>query len=274
MEYNSAMRNPPLPERPTGAVGSLDRGLQLLQFLRDYGSLRVMDAAAHLNISRSSAHRLLQTLVYRGFAMQDEEHIYRPGPAMDAGPARLAWITDFRKLCEPHLEVLSRRSGESANLMIRVGANVRFLGTVRAQSVHATNDRKGIVMLAHQSSGGKALLAELTEDRLARLYLENPRGDNPYLMTHDNFTALTEDLARVRKQGFAVNFEETERGVAAVGMAVHDRLGEPVGAISVSTQTRRFASQIEKALLDLLRDARTQIERDLALIDLGVERRS
>ena len=95
MEYNSAMRNPPLPERPTGAVGSLDRGLQLLQFLRDYGSLRVMDAAAHLNISRSSAHRLLQTLVYRGFAMQDEEHIYRPGPAMDAGPALLAWITDF-----------------------------------------------------------------------------------------------------------------------------------------------------------------------------------
>ncbi|WP_169811229.1 helix-turn-helix domain-containing protein [Nocardia amamiensis] len=37
-----------------------------MQLLRDYGSLRVMDAAAHLDISRSSAHRLLQTLAYRG----------------------------------------------------------------------------------------------------------------------------------------------------------------------------------------------------------------
>lgn len=268
------MRNSPLPERPVAAVGSLDRGLQLLQFLRDYGSLRVMDAATHLDISRSSAHRLLQTLVYRGFAIQDDDHVYHPGSAMDAGPARLAWVTEFGKLCEPHLEVLARRSGESANLMIRVGANVRFLGTVRAQSVHATNDRKGMVMLAHRSSGGKALLAELPADQLERLYLENSRGDNPYVLVQSSFTRLIKDLAQIRKRGFAVNFEETERGVVAVGMAVHDRLGESVGAVSVSTQTKRFASQVENSLLDLLRDTKAQIERDLAFIDLGMDGRS
>ena len=106
------MRNTPLPERPTSAVGSLDRGLRLLQLLRDYGSLRVMDAATHLDISRSSAHRLLQTLTYRGFAVQNDNHVYLPGPSLDAAPARLAWTKAFRALCQSHLEVLSRRSGE------------------------------------------------------------------------------------------------------------------------------------------------------------------
>jgi IclR family acetate operon transcriptional repressor len=263
------MRNPPLPERPLSAVGSLDRGLRLLQILRDYGSLRVMDAAAHLNISRSSAHRLLQTLVYRGFAAQDEDRVYRPGPAMDAGPARLAWTTDFRDLCQPHLELLSRRSTESANLVIRVGANVRFLGTIRATSAHATSDREGIVMLAHHTSGGKALLAEIPREQLAQLYLENPRGENPYLLTEVEFETLMTDLAKVRERGFAVNFEETERGVAALGVAIHDRYGRAVGAISVSTQAPRFARQIEKALVALLLEAKKQIEQDLPLIGLA-----
>jgi IclR family transcriptional regulator, acetate operon repressor len=258
-------RHPPLPERPPTAVEALDRGLRLLQMLRDYGSLRVADASQHLGISRSSAHRLLQTLVFRGFAVQDEAHAYLPGPSMDAGPARLAWTRDFRRLCQPHLEVLSRRTRESANLMIRVGRNVRFLGTVRARTVDATHDRDGVVMPAHEASGGKALLAELHDDEVRTLF-----GTGPASGLSDLETAkLMTDLAAVRRHGFALNVEETERGVAAVGTAIHDRWGTAVGAVSVSTRADRFAERLNGLLLPLLLDSRSQIERDLAELDLG-----
>nr|WP_218680757.1 IclR family transcriptional regulator [Rhodococcus qingshengii] len=262
------MRNPPLPERPEGAVGSLDRGLRLLQLLRDYGNLRVMDAAAHLGISRSSAHRLLQTLVFRGYAVQDDNHSYLPGPSLDAGPARLAWTKDFRALCQPHLQVLARRSGESANMMVRVGKSVRFLGTVRARSVDSTNDRDGIVMPAHRASGGKALLAELPEGEVRSLYFGGT-ADGVHVLDEAEFAKLTGDLESVRRRGFAVNFEETESGVAAVGAAVHDRMGEAIGALSLSTRTERFAAVADKTLVPLLLDARTQIEKDLQLVTLG-----
>ncbi|KZF13383.1 hypothetical protein A2J03_15325 [Rhodococcus sp. EPR-157] len=262
------MRNPPLPERPNGAVGSLDRGLRLLQLLRDYGSLRVMDAAVHLAVSRSSAHRLLQTLVYRGYAVQDDDHTYLPGPSLDAGPARLAWTKDFRALCQPHLQVLARRSGESANMMVRVGKSVRFLGTVRAQSVEATNDRDGLVMPAHRASGGKALLAELSDDALRSLYFGGT-ADGVHALSEADFAKLLADLESVRRRTFAVNFEETESGVAAVGAAIHNGMGEAVGALSLSMRTERFAAVADKTLVPLLLDARTQIEQDLRLVSLS-----
>lgn len=257
---NTVRRHPPLPERPAAAVESLDRGLRLLQVLRDYGSLRVADAARQLDVSRSSAHRLLQTLVYRGFAVQDEDHVYLPGPSLDAGPARLAWTKDFRRLCQPHLEVLSRRSGESANLMIRVGQHVRFLVTVRASGVHATHDRVGVVMRAHEASGGKALLAELDDDTVRALYSAGADGPLP----EPALRRLLTDLAAVRRLGFAINVEETERGVAAAGVVVRDRWGEAVGALTLSTQADRFTARLQPTLLPLLLDARAQVERDLA----------
>ena len=262
------MRNlrthPPLPERPSTAVESLDRGLRLLQLLRDYGALRVADAAQQLGVSRSSAHRLLQTLVFRGFAVQNEAHVYLPGPSMDAGPARLEWTRDFRRLCQPHLEVLSRRSRESANLMIRVGTNVRFLVTVRARTVEATHDRDGVVMPAHEASGGKALLAELTDDQIREIYTAGPAAT----LTEAAMAKLLGDAKRARAHGYAVNVEETERGVAAVGTAVHDRWGAPVGAVTLSTRADRFAERLPSTLLPLLLDSRAQIERDLADVDL------
>lgn len=232
--------------------------------LRDYGSLRVADAARQLDISRSSTHRLLQTLVFRGFAVQDESHVYLPGPSLDAGPARLAWTRDFRRLCQPHLEVLSRRSRESANLMIRVDRNVRFLVTIGARGVHATHERDGVVMSAHEASGGKAMLATLTDDDIRSLFEPAQEGDFPEVA----MTKLLADVAAVRKHGFALNVEETERGVAAVGVAVRDRWGETVGAVSLSTRADRFAARLQPSLLPLLTDARHQIERDLAEVDL------
>lgn len=263
------MRNKPLPERPQGAVGSLDRGLQLLQVIRDYGSLRVTDAAAQLGVSRSSAHRLLQTLVFRGFATQGDDHVYYPGSALDASPARRAWIGEFRRICEPHMEVLARRSNESANLMIRVGGNVRFLQTTRASTKHATNDRTGIVMPARASSGGKALLAELSDGELEKLYRDPLLGENTNYLDEDDFAILQEQLVTIRERGFAVNFEETERGVAAVGVALHDGKQRGIGALTVSTQTARFSGQIRASLLDLIMTAKREIEQDLQLTDLG-----
>lgn len=263
------MRNTPLPERPIGAVGSLDRGLQLLQVLRDYGSLRVTDAAALLNVSRSSAHRLLQTLRYRGFAAQGEDQVYYPGPALEALPAGMAWIGEFRRICGPHMEVLARRSGESSNLVIRVGSNIRFLHTVKASTTHSTNDRTGIVMPAHTSSGGKALLAELNLEELRTLYLANLPTVTPNVLNEEKFAALVKELDQVRERGFAVNYEETERGVAAVGIALHDQTGRGIGALTISTQTSRFGSQMTSSLFNLVIAAKKEIERDLQPIDLG-----
>jgi len=52
----------------------------------------------------------------------------------------------------------------------------------------------------------------------------------------------------VRSNGFAANFEGTEEGISALGMALHNGRGEVVGALSVATPTGRFRRLFDAGL--------------------------
>lgn len=124
-------------------------------------------------------------------------------------------------------------------------------------------------MPARMASGGKALLAELSERELEKLYRDPQLGENSNYLDEDEFTRLRRDLTQIREKGFAVNFEETEQGVAAVGIALHDRYGQGIGALTVSTGVARFGRQMRSSLLRLVVAAKNEIEQDLAQVDLG-----
>ena len=92
---------------PPYVLDSVDKALQLLQLLSDLGKVRVSEAAASLEIGRSTAHRLLATLTYRGFAEQDADRAYRPGPSF----ARLSPIgNDLQRLRRLALPAMEDRS--------------------------------------------------------------------------------------------------------------------------------------------------------------------
>ncbi len=74
------MQNSPLQEQPAYVIESVDNALRLLQMLRDEGPLRLTDASVRIGVSRSTTHRLLAMLVYRGFAVQQADKAYAPGP--------------------------------------------------------------------------------------------------------------------------------------------------------------------------------------------------
>ncbi|WP_051620011.1 IclR family transcriptional regulator [Haematomicrobium sanguinis] len=268
------MQNQPLPTKPVHGIGSLDRGLTLIQLLRDEGNLRVMDAAEYLGVSRSSAHRLLTTLLFRGFAAQRDDHIYTPGPALMEPPANLEWSRRLREIARPHMEVLSLRAGESANLSVLVGTKTRFLDTVVAANVTHTNDRQGVVMPARRTSGGKALLSQLDDDALKELLCSPHPITQVAELGATEFTAFLKDIHQVRERGFGINFEETERGVAAVGVAIFDAAGSAVGAVSVSTRADRFRGKVESNLISLLRDTSIQIGRDLKSQNILITRKN
>src|SRR6478736_5358636 len=163
--YYSAMRN-----KPSYSLTSVDNALRLVQLLRDQGRLRVTDAATELDVAPSTAHRLLGMLVYRGFAIQDDGRAYVPGPALGAAPAQLDWTRQLRDAALPHLELLANRTGETTNLMIRIGVQVRFLASVESAKVLRVGSRQGTVLPARTTSAGKAMLADLRPDRLESLY--------------------------------------------------------------------------------------------------------
>ena len=173
-------------------------------------------------------------LVYRGFAIQDDGRAYVPGPALGAAPAQLDWTRALRDAAMPHLELLSNHTGETTNLMIRIGVQVRFLASVESPKILRVGTRQGTVLPARSASGGKALLAELNRDKLESLFLGSTAALGDEVMSADEFTRLVADLTLIRRQGYALNNQQTEDSVVACGVVVHEDGGGPVGAISVS----------------------------------------
>ncbi len=153
-------KNPPAKKaaktitRPSYALDSVDNALRLLQMLRDVGALRLKDAAEELGTAPSTAHRLLAMLVYRGFAVQDEKRRYHPGPAMGVGPAQQGWTRELTDICRPHMDALSTSTGETANLVIRIGSQVRFLYSAESESMLRVGDRQGQVLPAERTAVG------------------------------------------------------------------------------------------------------------------------
>lgn len=250
-----------MPRYPIEAV---DNALLLLQLLRDGGKLRLKDAAAELGVSPSTAHRLLAMLVYRGFAVQDEFKNYVPGVAVGVGPAGLGWTRQLRQLAQPHMELLSSRLNETVNLMVRVGTKVRFLSTAEGSNTLRVGDRQGSVMPAHKASGGKAMLAELDIELVRKLFSSASAEIGGDYISEAQFPAFVRELDAVRRNGFAANFEGTEEGISALGMALHNRVGEAVGAISVATPVARFRPLFDAGLVQRLAESRRQVELDIA----------
>ena len=246
----SAVKN-----RPAYAIGSVDSALLLATLLQQEGAMRVTDAASRLGVSVSTAHRLLGMLVYRDFAEQLPDRRYGPGPVLRRGPVPQASVATLRDVALPHLRTLAEAVGETANVMLLSGADVRFVATVESAQVLRVGDRTGRTLPAHLVSGGKAVLATLPAERLAAVLAP---------LDADAAARLERELARVRRRGFAVNDQETEAGLAAVGVAVPPSGGLSGVALSVAAPRVRYSADRLAGWLGHLTDPAAVITRDLA----------
>jgi DNA-binding IclR family transcriptional regulator len=116
-------------------------------------------------------------------------------------------------------------TGETAHVGIMRGAtSVLFLDSVESDRIVRTGSRIGRVLPAHSTATGKALLAERPDDEVAALY---PSGlmDAPTPRALTTVDELLDQLAEVRRLGYAVNHGESEDDVAAVAAAVKDKHG-------------------------------------------------
>ena len=258
------MQNIDPRKKPLYPIEAVDNALRLLQLLRDGGKLRLKDAAAELGVAPSTAHRLLAMLVYRGFAVQDEHKNYVPGVAIGVGPAGLGWTRQLRQLAQPHMELLSSQLNETVNLMVRVGTKVRFLSTVEGGSALRVGDRQGSVMPAHKASGGKAILAELELGMVHKLFSSTSAEIGGDYVSEREFPTFARELEAIRRNGFAANFEGTEEGISALGVALHNGAGDVVGALSVATPVARFRPLFDAGLVQRLAETRRQLELDIA----------
>ena len=213
-------------DRPGALIGAVDNVLRLLRLFEDHEMIRVNQVARDMGLSRSTVHRMLATLSHHQFVEQDEHsRAYRPGPALvDIGLAVVSKI-DIRAISHTALMELRDLTGETAHLGIMRGdTSVLFLDSVESDRMVRTGSRTGRILPAHATATGKVLLAERTDEQIAALYPSGlPEAPTPRALTA--VEELLEQVAEVRRLGYAVNHGESEDDVAAVAAAVRDKRG-------------------------------------------------
>ena len=245
---------------PAYAIASVDHALHLAAMLQLEGSLTVSAAAERLGIARSSAHRMLQMLVYRDFAVQDASRTYHAGPVLELAEHSRSLTARLRTACLPHLRRLVDVLDESACATVRTGATVRFIASAETARALGVGPREGMVFPAHRTTGGMLLLAELADDELQQTLAAVCDDDE----LGPQLRRLRRDLARIRRSGFAVNEGRSERGVTAVGVPVCDEHGRAVAGLAVSMPSVRYRTERLPMLVTTLRQAAAGISTDLA----------
>jgi DNA-binding IclR family transcriptional regulator len=248
---------------PAYRLHSVDHALLLLLLFRSKPSLRVSEVADQLHVARSTAHRLLGMLVHREFAVQDPAtKAYRPGPRLvEIGLAAIGAL-DLRTRMRPYLADIAAATGETVSLLVLDGDSVHFIESIESQRTVRVAARPNARMPAHATSAGKAILAALPADDVLAIYPAE-RLVTATERTLTTRTQLLEELEKVRGKGFATNFEESESGLGAVGMAVLDQDQRPAAAFTVAGPMQRMIPRYVRAIANELRAVVAMASADL-----------
>jgi IclR family pca regulon transcriptional regulator len=219
----------------------VERGLAILGcFTPSRPVLGIADLAGELEMSRSTIHRYVSTLVKLGYMEQVASRKYRMSLRVTDLGMSVMNETGLREHAHQCLEELSRRTKYTISLTILDWIEILYVDRVRSFS--RQRDRidlglhPGSRLPAYCTAMGKVLLAYLPiderDERIDEMTLTK-RGPN----TITSKKTLCTDLAGVCDEGFAVNDEEFASGLYSIAAPVRDEAHDVVAAASIASQT-------------------------------------
>lgn len=241
-----------MTSEPGSPVEAVDRALLALQALARAGArgLTLAELASSLDLNKTTVHRALGALRFRGFVSQD--------PATGAyvlGPASTQLADDFLSdenlpaLLHPALVALCAAADELVHLGVLSGSEVVYLDKVEPERPLRVWSAVGRRSPAVTTALGRALLAHSGADGPVLEAYVRAAGDRAQL----DGPAMAELLARARERGYATEEQENEVGISCVAVPLL-RAGTPIAAVSITAPAERMTAERIDVLHDQLRE--------------------
>jgi IclR family transcriptional regulator, pca regulon regulatory protein len=252
------------PEREGEFVQSLARGLAVIRaFDAEHSELTLSEVARLTGLTRAAARRFLHTLVELGYMRGDAGRFSLRPKILELGYAYLSSLT-LPEMATPHLEELVELVHESSSVSVLDGDEVVYIARVPTRRIMTVAISVGTRFPAYATSMGRVLLAARSDEWLDGYFTSTKLRS---LTTHTiaDADALRRELARVRRQGWALVDQELEEGLRSLAAPVRDPDGRVIAAVNVSTSAvRRDLDRVVADLLEPLLSTARRIERDLA----------
>lgn len=241
------------------AVG---RALDILSYLAERtGAVPASSIARDLALPRSTTYHILAVLTERGFAVYVPE---ARGYALGASAYRLTSAftlhDQLERMSRPVLRTVAATAGITVHLGILRGASTLYLlkehpprqSELEPPLVTAV----GVLLPAHLTANGRAILAHLPPAQLHALYsrpgdLVSRTGRGPRSV-EDLQTAL----ALERAQGWSEEVELIAAGLRSAGAPIFDLHGQPVAALSCTWRSRMALREPSELIAQLVNGAK------------------
>ena len=249
-----------MAERAAGSgVQSVERVFELLELIADAGgAVTLSELAASTSLPLPTIHRLLRTLVGRGYARQLPNRRYALGPKL----IRLGEGANLQlgALAMPQLKGLADELGETSNMAVLDADMVVYVAQVPSRHSMRMFTEVGRRVHTHDTGVGKAILAQLPDEQVRSIV---GRAGMPTPTGHSlgGVDALLAELGRVRERGYSVDEQEQELGVRCFAMAVPS--APTPSAVSVSGPVSRVDEAFADRAVPLLREAVEKISAQL-----------
>lgn len=222
------------------SVQSVDRALTIIDILQETpDGLGVTELSYRLDVSKSTVHRLLMSLLQKGFVKQDEQsERYILGLKLIKLGQSVSDNLDIRKVASPYLYQLADVLGETAHLVIMENNEVVYVDKIESTATIRMFSNIGKRAPMHCTGVGKAILAFLPTQKILQIINETglQKFTNKTIVTSDN---LVNHLSEIKKRGYSIDDEEHELGIKCAAAPIFNHNNEVIAGISVAGPTMR-----------------------------------
>jgi IclR family acetate operon transcriptional repressor len=248
-------------------VTAIERCLSILEELAGEAEpVELMELAERIGLPKSATHRILSTLLARGWVIQDSmSQKYALSLRLSTLAFRNLDARAVPDVVQSVLNDLAARTHEYCRLAIDEGEDLVWVARAQGATVGLRYDPDmGQEIVLHATASGKAWLATMPENEALRIVcargFDTVRPLGPNAIT--DVSALRDDLATTRARGYAAAIDEGETGTVALAVPFRSNRtpdASVAGTISVAGPILRIGPERYDALSRELQDAAEKI---------------
>lgn len=262
MEAGSPARAVPERQHQMGSQ-ILGRSFFILETLaREFGGHSVTELSREVDMNVSTVHRILNSLMDRGYVRQDEEKRYSISVKFVELSSSYLNGLDLKKEAEPFLQNLSSRLNLTAFLATRMDDQVVYIDRYAVFDGLRRYATIGERRQLYCTSLGKSLLLGFSDKEL-REYAATVEYKGPTARSISNGEDLIDEIKHSANRGWTEDNEELVLGVSCMAAPIFDYRGHIIAAISVSGPKENIMGENKKDVVETLAGTASGISKCL-----------
>ena len=256
-----------MPSEKSGRrIKSVDKALQILDYIAETGQCSVSKIADHIGLSPGTVHTHLATLKSRGFVQQKGEQ-YTLGMEFIPFSERVRYQTPLYRAGKDEVDKLAHEHDAVAHLATEYDGKLLLLHETFGKDavgkqIHIEKRNEPQEHM-HSTAAGKVILAHMPREEVDELI---DKVGLPAYTSHTVTTkeSLYEELDRIAEQRYAVNEEEVVHGNKGIGAPVLHDNGDVAGAISISGPANNWRDvRLEEELIESVIRSANNVEIEI-----------